>query len=387
MNFASLLSQIKKDQGSSLAPGRASSIQNLSAEGIRQNQKQIQKKNDKINNNQVKPSLKPHKTDNNDQVVTLPKGEIKSNFLQSTVPKKIDPAVARLKAARLAEREAELKKKNLLESQRKQQNISTKKASKSQLPKNQIQSKRNNQTLIQKPPLPNQLVQNKKKLKYDELMKEADKFDTSKLALNTKIKSASSVVEPPRSPHSRNSVSPNGKVTVNVAMKAKPNNDNNFSSTIKQKNGINKLEPVPLAKPSQKLSEKLALKRKKSPLPFSIGKNRISSHIGSSDSNNYNDYNDEDEDLSDFIVSEDEIPQEGDKDYYEQHRDEILNMFGRNKRKYDDYNDDLSDMEATGADILEEEDKSSKFAKYEDLKEQELERQKKLQKLKRLKKI
>lgn len=74
---------------------------------------------------------------------------------------------------------------------------------------------------------------------------------------------------------------------------------------------------------------------------------------------------DEDSDMSSFLASEDE---EQSQDY---DRDEIWAMFNRGKKRShfdrDDYDSD--DMEATGAEIWEEETQSKRTAEMEDRRE------------------
>ncbi|KAH3665733.1 hypothetical protein OGAPHI_003921 [Ogataea philodendri] len=88
-------------------------------------------------------------------------------------------------------------------------------------------------------------------------------------------------------------------------------------------------------------------------------------------------YYQEYDDLDDFVVDD---VRERSRDY---NSDEIWGLFNRGKkRQYQDYDDD--DMEATGADIFEEEERALRQARLDDKREELLEQKRKEQKLKRL---
>ncbi|CAK9438999.1 uncharacterized protein LODBEIA_P32230 [Lodderomyces beijingensis] len=76
---------------------------------------------------------------------------------------------------------------------------------------------------------------------------------------------------------------------------------------------------------------------------------------------------DSEDDLSDFVASDEEELDDG-VDY---NRDEIWAMFNKGKRHHYDYDDDSDDMEATGAEVFEEERRSKINADREDRLEQE----------------
>lgn len=155
-----------------------------------------------------------------------------------------------------------------------------------------------------------------------------------------------------------------------------------------------KPEPKPLAQPSAKLKAKLEA-RKSSKFGTRIPK-RGSPNSGPKQGRTQRGYSDLDEDSEldefieddedDFVVDDEDEdngyckrsskkrPHSRDAGY---DREEIWRIMGRGKSRdsyYNNYEDDLSDMEATGADILEEEDRSAKRARMEDIKEQERER-------------
>lgn len=140
--------------------------------------------------------------------------------------------------------------------------------------------------------------------------------------------------------------------------------------------------PAPFARPMKKLVDRRKERERKA----------IKSR--------YDEYDDE---MDDFIVDDEEDgpmsvgydeeeDEEDDDDYYSRgrsrgrgsraadpgyDREEIWSLFSRGKRRADyiDDEDDLSDMEATGADLLQEEMRSSRVARQEDeAEERELKR-------------
>ncbi|GME97649.1 unnamed protein product [[Candida] boidinii] len=64
----------------------------------------------------------------------------------------------------------------------------------------------------------------------------------------------------------------------------------------------------------------------------------------------------------------------------------MFNNRGGHKRSYDYYDDDEDDMEATGSEILEEEELATRQARLDDIREQKLLEQRALEKQRRLKK-
>lgn len=121
--------------------------------------------------------------------------------------------------------------------------------------------------------------------------------------------------------------------------------------------------PAPLAQPMQKLMDKRKRKAEQTRQAY---------------------YDEDDESLDDFIVDdeEDDYGRDNRSRRYEDEdegydRDEIWKMFNRGKRRADFVidNDDDSDMEATGAELFREEQRSLRVAREEDeAEERELKR-------------
>lgn len=110
--------------------------------------------------------------------------------------------------------------------------------------------------------------------------------------------------------------------------------------------------PLPTRQPSSLLEEKLKSKRGRP------SRDRLAPDDG----------DDDESDLDSFIASdEDEHQEVGDYD-----RDEIWSIFNRGKkRQHYEYDEDSDDMEATGAEIWEEENRSKRTAMIEDRREME----------------
>lgn len=245
-----------------------------------------------------------------------------------------DPLVARLKAARLAEREALLAKK-VASSSKSSSTSSTSRLKPSKTIRSKPSISREDK-LRQEILLDHQLERKIKKPSYKELMLQAAKIDTSKMAISIKTKT-----------HSKQTP----KLDLSSKTKAKtiPTTPRQGSRTEEQP----KIRQESVAKQKQNIDISRPARRPA----------------------RYQDY-EEDDELSDFLDSEDESL----IDYHS----EILNLFGNRKRQY--YDDDSSDdMEATGADILNEENRSSRILQYEEQRELEIEKQKKMAKLKKFK--
>lgn len=84
-------------------------------------------------------------------------------------------------------------------------------------------------------------------------------------------------------------------------------------------------------------------------------------------------YEESDDELSDFLVSDDEFEEEDGEGSNGggYNREEIWAMFNKGKKRQYVYDDDSDDMEATGAEVLEEERRSKINAEREDRLEQE----------------
>ncbi|KAK6459776.1 SPT2 chromatin protein-domain-containing protein [Scheffersomyces xylosifermentans] len=252
-----------------------------------------------------------------------------------------------------------------------------------------------------------------KKLTYNDLMKRATKIDQTKLSIALRPKSKSPESAGAVKPMSRSSsanpelsgskgrmrtpetgksnprgVEPgyrNRSVPLSSERRSAPigrekqhNRPTEAASHRQHKPQIK--APLPIRGPSTKLEERLKYKDK--PLARKGGNRR--------NVEEYDDYDeDEDDDLDSFIASDEE---EEDQRYSrsagnDYDRDEIWAIFNKGRKRayydrYDDYSDD--DMEATGADILEEEQSSRRKAELED--RREMEEEKRLAALKKAKK-
>ncbi|GME66889.1 unnamed protein product [[Candida] boidinii] len=176
------------------------------------------------------------------------------------------------------------------------------------------------------------------------------------------------------------------------------------------------VRPAPIAKPSESLLRKLKTKKeieragdqrrphtnnKQPNRPSQFPRKKKDAYGIDADDND----DEDDEDLDDFIEYDDDddgfiVDDEEDGEDYEQRRrksikekgydrDEIWSMFTNRpdrKRNYDYYDDDEDDMEATGSEILEEEEMAARQARLDDIREQKLLEQRALEKQRRLKK-
>lgn len=286
-------------------------------------------------------------------------------------PREIDPVVARLKAARRAEKEKkeqELRQKKGLPP-KKVKPAKTTKTAKPPAAKSKTGAKPEIPPPIRRPPA--------KKMNFKELMNKASKVDTSKLSIELKPKSKSPIGQP--APKYKLQLRPR---TVSPATTTKrpihrPSDVPIARETVPKKATR---APIPVRKPNSKLEEKL--KKKTNGRPRNGDR-----YEGSGDE--FDEYEDDD-DMGSFIASDEEEEEQQyrrsrhEPDY---DRDEIWAMFNKGKKRsyyqrYDDYDSD--DMEATGAEIFEEEQRSKSRAIMEDRKE--LEEEQRLAALKRARK-
>lgn len=284
--------------------------------------------------------------------------------------KPVDPVVARLKAARKLEME---KKERERRAKLGLSGNSTSKKIKSTIPLRQPAAKRggrpnsagqsgkknggSNSSIISKP-LDRPPA---KKMKFNELMKKASLIDNSKLSISLKpvVKTGAEKGEKKRSASPSVSRSVNSRSNTPAPATAGPRKlretapyPRRSSEPPARTQPVVPIRsgPLPLRKPSQKLEQNLNKRKQEQ---------------------EYDEY-EEDSDVGSFIASDDEeeIEQEVERGY---NRDEIWAIFNRGKKRShyeaDDYDSD--DMEATGAEILEEELRSKRRAELEDKKEWE----------------
>ena len=295
----------------------------------------------------------------------------KDKFRNYSQDRPIDPVVARLKEKRRLEREQkerELREKKGLPpkkttTSKPKSSTSTKSGGRqasAQRSRNQSPSLVQQQQQQQQPPPPPPPP--KKRLNYNELLKKAASIDHSKLSINLLQKSKSpeakskpSDTKPGQVPRHNMlkpvGISRNGPHPTTAHVKPTPQRAPKPAPVIKA--------PLPPRQPSSKIKLKLEEKRK---------------------SRSYQEV-EEDDDLSDFVEDDDEY----DEGYgaNEIDREEIWAMFNKGKKRSMYYGDDYDsdDMEATGAEIFDEEYQSRIDAERED--RREMEEEKRLQALKR----
>lgn len=298
-------------------------------------------------------------------------------------PREVDPVVARLKAARKAERE------------RKEQEQREKKG----LPPKKSKATTTNEerkyraktkaaaSVSPRPPsreAPIRMVRtgeprNGKKMNFNELMQKASQIDQNKLSISFRAKSKSPTADRAESATKNNGpkrastprqISRNLEPVMEKSRIAhsKQRKDSSSLKPAYQRPASEKREPqtvIPIRKPSSKLEARLK----------TLKRDTRKAHTHSDDYQS--------EDLDDFVVDdEDDFEATNGADTYD--KDEIWALFNRGKKRsyfdrYDDYDSD--DMEATGAEILDEEQKSRFRGELEDRKE--LEEEKRLAALKK----
>lgn len=201
-----------------------------------------------------------------------------------------------------------------------------------------------------------------KKMKFNELMKKASQIDNSKLSINIKHRTSSPemkenrVGKPP--PAKRFSSEPKSRTRGSPA--PRKNQDTlPKEQHIRPKEQVIRSNPLPVRKPSSALEQKLKSKKVAE---------------GSASSSRYRDEYEDDSDNDSFIASDDEEEEEASRGHVDYDRDEIWAIFNRGKKRSHFENngyDSADDMEATGAEILEEEMRSKRRAELEDKREWE----------------
>lgn len=336
----------------------------------------------------------------------------------------IDPVVARLKAARKAERE----KLELMKREKK--GIPPKKkpsgTSKSVSPASQnVKGINNNRKDTKKAPLrtnntwatptssARENIEKKPKMSFAQLMQKASSIDQTRLSIEIKGNKAQedlsrrSISNKPHYTHplSQRNSNPSNSTQKAPSTGKRPNIDshgqqrsvkNSMHIRLNNAEIINKRDhrntepapisraPLPIRKPSSQLQERL---KKSGRLVQSSKNNSFLGRDSHSDrhNNGHNDSEDEDDDddLDSFIASDEELEEEA-ADY---DRDEIWSMFNRGRKRtyYNHADSDSDDMEATGAEILAEEARSKRNALEED--RRELEEEERLAALKRARKM
>lgn len=286
----------------------------------------------------------------------------------------VDPVVARLKEKRRLEKEKAEQEARMKKGLPPKQPKPTSKSTKTKKPGQSAPTSRKPTPATSSPVPTSQsaLSKPKKKMNFNELMKKASKIDQDKLSIKFPAKNKSPEATGLK-PHNPNKINRTPPQTTDVKKSLIPLRKPVVASAparapVKEKEQKVRT-PLPVRKPSAKIQEKLNEKKKKqqqNPRGYSRNSDR---------------YEDDDE-LSSFIASSDEEEEAYEEADYD--RDEIWAIFNRGKKRshYDSYDyDSADDMEATGAEILEEEYRSKRTAELEDLRE--LEQEKRLASLKR----
>lgn len=201
-------------------------------------------------------------------------------------------------------------------------------------------------------------------MKFNDLMKKASQIDHSKLSISLKPRT--------KSPEDRASVTrhaglaPAARREVSLALAARrevppaPARSREAPSPAPRPRAA---APLPIRKPSASLSQKLSSRSGQKRPP------RVGGRAGAAS------------DSEDSFIASDDDEEHAAADY---DRDEIWAIFNRGKKRQrfeDDYDSD--DMEATGAEILEEEMRSRRRAELEDRREWEEEQRRAAEKRKR----
>ncbi|CAH2350494.1 protein Spt2p [[Candida] railenensis] len=201
-----------------------------------------------------------------------------------------------------------------------------------------------------------------KKMKFNELMKKASQIDNSKLSINIKHRTSSPemkenrVGKPPPAKRFNSDLSSGsrGPPVSRGSHDISPKEQN-----IRLKEQVIRSNPLPMRKPSSALEQKL---------------NRKKAAAGSASASRYRDEYEDDSDNDSFIASDDEEEEDASRGHADYDRDEIWAIFNRGKKRSHFENngyDSADDMEATGAEILEEEMRSKRRAELEDKREWE----------------
>lgn len=276
----------------------------------------------------------------------------------------VDPVVARLKAARKAEREKKEAEARAKKGQAPKKETKPRAPSKPGLRPSLAPRDKSKSPMVAGPSPATR--EKKPKVSFSQLMKKASLIDQSKMSIHLKAKTKSPEPRPERrkaegaKPRSSNGADPRREKRPNSVPREGPRGPPARESPNASR------APIPTRRPNSQLEQRLQLK-----------KPSVSGSRGREDE----DEEEYESDLGSFIASDEEeqdIPQDYD-------RDEIWAMFNKGRTRQFNYDDDSDDMEATGAEIFEEEARSKKRAMEEDRREQEEEQR--LAELKRRRKM
>lgn len=282
----------------------------------------------------------------------------------------VDPVVARLKAARKAEREAKE------QAARAKKGVAARKPARPRAPKTAAAPASSRAT--QAPPKPvGAPAEKKAKMSFSELMKKASSIDQSKMSIDIKRAKTPELRKERKTPEPRRALDPRGASQPRKASERRapqpsgPRGDSRNASRREDAGGRPKAQnlrpaagPLPMRQPSAKLQSRLQKRTVERP------------HAAAPE--------DDDSDMGSFIASDEEEQVSYGQGY---DREEIWSMFNRGNKRlyYDRYDSDSDDMEATGAEIFEEEALSKRHAVEDDRRELEEEQRRAALKLARRK--
>lgn len=309
---------------------------------------------------QSKGQIKNHPSQNTETTVPV---ALRKTPTYSSGERTVDPVVARLKAARKAEREAKEK-----EARAKKGLAPKREPARSRAPKPSATAPGKNRAgKTQAGNVPGNTLGNagtrerasappekKPKMSFSELMKKASSIDQSKMSIELKAKTKTP--EPRRKTPERRTPegrTPEGRALEKAARDVKGGvsrripKPQHASKPVAQENAARR--PLPMRQPSAKLQSKLQQRTSRS---------RATAAESEED----------DSDMGSFIASDEEEQVSYGQDY---DRDEIWSMFNRGRKRshFEQYDSDSDDMEATGAEILEEEAFSKRLAAEDDRRE------------------
>lgn len=274
---------------------------------------------------------------------TKRQNDVRPKSAPPSIERTVDPVVARLKAARKAEREqkeAEMRAKKGLVPK-----IAKPKPTKPANPGAKARAK---------PGMPGPpAVEKKPKMSFSQLMKKASSIDQSKMSISItpKSKTPDRLLSPkkreirPREGNPRVARDARERGALRELRERRENvkqKERRDPVRLKEVEPVKLRTPIPTRKPSAKLEQRL--------------KSRPREEEEGSDG------------MDSFIESDEEQASYGTYD-----RDEIWSMFNRGKKRshFTQYDDDSDDMEATGAEIWAEEARSKRNALEEDRREME----------------
>lgn len=304
-----------------------------------------------------------------------------------TTNRPVDPVVARLKAARKAEqekKEQERREKKGLAPKKEVKRRTAPQASKSRAPSKstpQAPASRRGSDKRVLPAIPPPPNSERKKMSFTELMKKASLIDQSKMSIEIKQKTKSPETAAPRKPVSREQGERGRVPKLDMAHsggRSQPrpsqyngrSGSNGSNSHLSNGSKSSNLHSGRARPENQHSERKAAEPRVRAPLPTRGPSAKLQAQLkGRAPAQRAPKHVESDESDNDSFIESDGDEEVADVGY---DRDEIWSMFNRGRKRsyYDRYDDeDSDDMEATGAEIFEEELRSKSHAMREDMRE------------------